>query len=133
MSKNLKVEFYHPNARQTIVGEIVAYGRDAAGKRLCRVKYKDEGFDVPAAELQLYKPSKELLRALQIRDQINLTTSQTRNVQRIANQPLPKQKAAKFDKLFEDGKKKLDALAKELDTLFEKKLSAAEIELLTAI
>lgn len=71
--------------------------------------------------------SKHFIRALELKDLILITQGQVRNHTVLVNQPLPKHKQSKFDKLLTQVKNKLLDLDIELDELFAKKLTNDEI------
>lgn len=78
------------------------------------------------------KPSKHYLRAIELKKQILITRPQIHTHTVLANQPMPKHKAKKFDQLLIQVKNKWRELNQELDELFEKKLTADEIKALVA-
>jgi len=78
------------------------------------------------------KPSKNFLRAIELKKQILIVRPQIHTHTVLANQPVPKKKSEMFDKLLIQVKSKWRSLNEELDELFATKLTADEIQELVA-
>ena len=132
MSKKLQVKWTEVDNKEQIA-ELTGIFYDSHGNRFCRVKQTrpKREFDVPANIVHLHNPRPELVRALELRDEIATATSQARAMRKIANDPLPKHKEAKHELLAEKAHNKVNTLAAELDELSLKKLTEPEIKLLS--
>ena len=84
MSKRLRVKWRDTDNKEQIA-ELTGIKYDNQGQRFCVVKQGKTQFELPAHSVHLHEPRPELVRALELRDEIATASSQARVMTKIAS------------------------------------------------